>query len=142
MAPRMMLYPAFILTFWTFAMAAVMIRRAFDAVNKGGLNPEYFRYGAGFDAPHSMRSAYLLYSNLFEMPVLFYLAIVFIYITDTANALLLTLEWAYVAFRIVHSFTLLDNRNIKSRRNAFLASVMVLLLMWAVLCFRITLAPR
>lgn len=97
------------------------------------------RYGTGFDAPHSMRSACLLYGNLFEMPILFYLAVVFIYITDTADALLLALGWAYVAFRVVHSFALLDNRNIKSRRNALLASAIVLLAMWAVLCRKIAL---
>lgn len=123
------LYPMFALVLWTLFIALLMNRRAFRAV-KEGLNPEYFRFSRGFKAPPYMISAYQHYSNLFEMPVLFYAAILTIYITATNSLLLLSLAWAYVAARGVHSLYHLSNTNVLRRRDAFIASYLLLLLLW------------
>lgn len=126
------LYPLIALVAWTLAIAVVMIRRAFRAVGEG-LNPEYFRYGKGFKAPGYMLSAYHHFENLFEMPVLFYLAIVTIHITHLTNIPLIFLSWAYVVSRVIHSHYHLDNSNVPYRRNAFIVSYVILILLWGVL---------
>lgn len=123
------LYPLIALVAWTLLMAIVMIRRAFRAVGEG-LDPEYFRYGKGVEPPGYMLSAYQHFENLFEMPVLFYLAIVTIHITHINNTVLLTLAWAYVVSRAVHSRYHLENSNVPYRRNAFLVSYILLVLLW------------
>lgn len=126
------LFPLIALVAWTLAMAMVMIRRAFRAVGEG-LNPEYFRYGKGFTPPGYMLSAYQHFENLFEMPVLFYLAVVTIHITHISNVLLLSLSWAYVVSRVIHSHYHLDNSNVPYRRNAFIVSYVILVVLWGVL---------
>lgn len=126
------LYPAFALAGWTFVMAAVMLRSAFKAVGEG-LDPRYFRHGSGFEAPGYMRAAYQHYTNLFEMPVLFYAAVLMAYVTVQVTPALLGLAWLYVAARVVHSLIHLKNTNIPRRRDSFLVSVAVLLILWGVL---------
>ncbi len=125
------LYPMFALILWTLSIALVMNRRAVRAVREG-LNPEYFRYGRGFKAPAYMQSAYQHYSNLFEMPVLFYTAGITIYITALNSMILLTLAWLYTALRFAHSLYHLSNINILRRRDTFIASYVVLVLLWIV----------
>lgn len=123
------LYPLFVLVAWTLLMALVMIKRAFRAVGEG-LDPEYFRHSKGFTPPDYMLSAYQHFENLFETPVLFYVALAIIYMTNINNALLLTLAWGYVAARIVHSLYHLDNSNVPRRRNAFIVSFGLLVVLW------------
>lgn len=135
MKQYLMFYPVFALAGWTFIMAVVMLRSAIKAVGEG-LNPEYFRYGVG-EPPGYMRSAYQHYSNLFEMPVLFYVVVLATYILQQGNFVLLGLAWLYVAARIIHSLIHLKNRNIRRRRDSFLASNVVLILMWGVLFARL-----
>lgn len=126
------LYPLFALAGWTFLMAVFMLRTAFRAVGEG-LSVEYFRYGAGAEPPGYMRAAYQHYSNLFEMPVLFYAAGVLAYVTGQASSLLLGLAWAYVVTRMAHSVLHLKNTNIPRRRDAYLLSALLLMVMWVVL---------
>ncbi len=125
------LYPMFTLVLWTLAIAIVTIKRAYRAVGEG-LNPEYFRYGEGFKAPGYMLSAYQHYSNLFEMPVLFYAVTLTIYTTQVNSALLLTLAWLYTFLRTLHSFYHLANTNIPRRRDTFIAGYSVLVLLWGI----------
>ena len=139
MKTNAIIYPAFALAGWTFVMAAVMFRSAVKAIGEG-LNPRYFRYGEGFEPPDYMRSAYQHYTNLFEMPVLFYTAIVVTYVTGQTSGLLLVLAWAYVVLRVVHSVFHLKNTNVPRRRDSFLLSVAVLIAVWGVLLVRVATA--
>lgn len=131
MEQKSILYPLLALAAWTLLMAVVMIRRAFRAVGEG-LNPEYFRYSKGFRPPGYMLSAYQHFDNLFEMPVLFYALLITIYITANNSVQLLTLSWGYVVMRIFHSLAHLSNRNVPLRRNFFIASYVILVLLWSV----------
>jgi len=130
------LYPLFALAGWTFLMAVFMLRTAFKAVGEG-LSVEYFRYGSGAEPPGYMRAAYQQYTNLFEMPVLFYAVGVLTYVTEQATSLLLGLAWAYVGMRMAHSVLHLRNTNVPRRRDAYLLSAVLLMTMWGVLFFNI-----
>ncbi len=130
------LYPLFALVAWTLLMAVVMIRRAFRAVGEG-LSPEYFRFGLGHTPPHYMLAAYQHFENLFEMPVLFYVAILTLYATNIKSTLLLILAWGYVVARITHSRYHLDNRDVVRRRNAFMASYVILVALWIGVAVRV-----
>ncbi len=70
------------------------------------------------------------FRNLFEMPVLFYLAAVLSLILFVQDTLLVQLAWAYVALRAVHSFVHCTYNRVLHRFLAYAASSLVLLLMW------------
>lgn len=70
------------------------------------------------------------FRNLFEMPVLFYLAVVLSLILFVQDTLLVQLAWAYVALRALHSFVHCTYNRVLHRFLAYAASSLVLLLMW------------
>ena len=73
------------------------------------------------------------YRNLFEAPVLFYLALVVAFAIGHVTSLVLALAWAYVAARFLHSYIHCSYNRIKHRFNAFLASSVLLWTLWIVL---------
>ncbi len=70
------------------------------------------------------------YSNLFETPVLFYTAILLTLILMVQDSILVTLAWAYVASRYVHSFIHVTYNRVMHRFSAFIFSSLVLLAFW------------
>ena len=69
--------------------------------------------------------------NLFEMPVLFYLAIVITLVLLIQDIWLIALSWAYVLLRVVHSFIHCTYNNVLHRFTAYVSSCVILFLMWA-----------
>jgi len=70
------------------------------------------------------------FSNLFEMPVLFYVAILLAMSLLVADPVLVALAWLYVALRIVHSTIHTTYNKVMHRFYAFAASALVLLAIW------------
>ena len=73
------------------------------------------------------------FRNLFELPVLFYLALVVAALTAQTGTPVLVLAWLFVALRIVHSAIHCGYNKVMHRFQAYLAGGMVLWLLWAVL---------
>ena len=77
------------------------------------------------------------YRNLFEAPVLFYLALVVAALAGQVTTLVLGLAWAYVACRVLHSWIHCTYNRVKHRFYAFLASNVVLWALWIVLAIHL-----
>lgn len=70
------------------------------------------------------------FRNLFELPVLFYVALVVAAITGQVNATTIALAWAFVLLRIVHSAIHCTYNKVMHRFYAYVAGGMVLWLLW------------
>ena len=75
------------------------------------------------------------FKNLFELPVLFYLALVVAAQTAQVNALTLTLAWLFVALRIAHSAIHCSYNKVYHRFYAYLLGGFALWALWAVLVY-------
>jgi hypothetical protein len=75
------------------------------------------------------------FRNLFELPVLFYLALVVAVHTAQVGALTLVLAWAFVALRAVHSAIQCSYNRVYHRFYAYFAGSVALWLLWAALAF-------
>lgn len=73
------------------------------------------------------------YRNLFETPVLFYLALLVAFVTAQVSPLVLGLACAYAGLRYLHSYIHCTYNRIKHRFYVFLASNLVLWTLWGVL---------
>lgn len=73
------------------------------------------------------------FRNLFELPVLFYLALVVAAATGQVSVATLILAWAFVALRIVHSAIQCSYNKVMHRFYAYVAGGLVLWTLWAVL---------
>jgi len=70
------------------------------------------------------------FRNLFELPVLFYLALAVCAHTGFVNALTLGLAWAFVALRIVHSAIHCGYNRVLHRFYAYVAGFFALVALW------------
>jgi hypothetical protein len=80
------------------------------------------------------------FRNLFEVPVLFYALCGFIAITRMTTLLLLACAWGYVALRAAHAYIHLTHNKVVRRFQTFVASTIVLYVMWGVFAVRLVMA--
>ena len=62
--------------------------------------------------------------------MLFYVACLTLYVTQTLDATVLYLAWLYVALRACHSIVHLTYNNVFHRLSVFAASNVILLIIW------------
>jgi len=77
------------------------------------------------------------YMNLLELPVLFYVAGVLIYVTGGATPAMLMTAWAYVGLRVLHSLIHLTYNHVIQRMLVFAASNVVLVALWMLAGFKV-----
>lgn len=68
--------------------------------------------------------------NLFELPVLFYVAALLSLLLMIQDPLLVWLSWSFVGFRITHSVVHCTYNDVNHRFAMYAASCLVLLLIW------------
>ena len=83
------LIPVVALTFWTFIILNVLGFSRIRAGTKGQIKPNDFSIGESSNVPDFVRLTNRNYMNLLELPVLFYIGCVIIYITETQSQALL-----------------------------------------------------
>ena len=70
------------------------------------------------------------YANLFESPVLFYIAILLTLLLMVQDSILVILSWTYVTSRYIHSFIHITYNQVMHRFSVFIFSSFVLLAIW------------
>jgi hypothetical protein len=131
------LYPMFALVALTFGVLLLIPVARFRAAFRGQVNPGDFRYGESARVPGTVSLPNRNFMNLLEMPVLFYVACLALYVTGKADEISIALAWVYVALRVAHSAVHLTYNNVFHRLAAYAASVAVLLVIWARFAFAI-----
>jgi hypothetical protein len=71
------------------------------------------------------------FRNLFEVPVLFYVLCLALYVTHRQGAALLALCWLFVALRAVHSAIHCSYNNVMHRFFVYVTSTVLLFGLWA-----------
>jgi hypothetical protein len=136
-SPTLILYPVFAM----FLLVAVVLLRMrsmrFAAVRRKEVSPKYYRAFQGGEEPEPLRVISRHFSNLFEVPVLFYVGAIMIYVTHQVTPWLVWCAWAYVALRYVHTYVHLTSNNVVVRFSVYFASGFVLLVMWSGLLVRL-----
>jgi hypothetical protein len=114
-----------------FGLVRLGMARA--ATIKGGHPPQYYRAQIGPAEPEATVVAVRHWSNLFELPTLFYAACISAYVLNAVNGLALGFAWAYVAARLVQSAVHLTYNNPGHRGLAFMVGAVCVFALWVVL---------
>jgi hypothetical protein len=77
------------------------------------------------------------YVSQFELPVLFYVVLLFALATGLADGVLIGLAWAFVVSRLVHSLVHTGTNRIATRFKVFVAGLVFVVGMWAWFGFRL-----
>lgn len=124
-----LIYPLSIQVFLTFAIGFLTLKSRMHAVKHKEVSPSYFKHNRG-KAPESMLRYGDNFQNQFELPVLFYLLISLLLITETSHIGFLIGAWLFVATRLIHSYIHIKTNHILHRMKLFVAGVLTLMVMW------------
>lgn len=124
------LYPVFALAAWTFLVLLTLPFVRFRAAARREVTIDDFRFGESPAVPAQVSVPNRNLMNLLELPVLFYVVCVLLYVTGGAPSAALRLAWVYVALRIIHSLIHLTYNRVVHRLAAFAASNVVLVALW------------
>ena len=80
------------------------------------------------------------FRNLFEVPVLFYVLCGYLAITGFTSVFLLACAWGFVFLRALHTYIHLTKNNVIRRFQAFVASSIVLYVMWGIFAVKLVIA--
>lgn len=125
------LWPTFALVGLIFIVWFALFVARFGHIKRNPPRPENFATGEAamrYFEPVEMPANNL--RNLFEMPVLYFALVPLLLITHHANHLQVVLAWIYVVLRAVHSFIHIGPKKVMPRFMVYLASCVVLSVMW------------
>lgn len=131
------LLPLLALVLVTFIVAGLMYSRRINTMKTERIHPQKVYNRAAMAEYLKDTRASDNYLNLFESPILFYLAIFTIILTSKQTPPLLILCWIYVAFRAVHSFIHCSYNKVYHRFIAFILSILTLAAIWLILAVQL-----
>lgn len=111
-----------------FALYALLSARRVALVKAGKIEASVFRENR--DEPDESLVVRNSISNQFELPVLFHLCCVLLYVTEADNILSLGLAWLFVALRYAQAVIHVTGNRLRYRRPLFMAGFLVLVAMW------------
>jgi len=130
MNPERILLPMAALAAWTFAVLLIIPYKRIGAGFKGLVTWRDFKYGESAKVPPDVSIPNRNFMNLLEMPVLFYVACLTLYVTKRVDTVLVVLAWIYVALRVAHSAVHLTYNRVRDRLVVYAASAVVLAMIW------------
>lgn len=125
-------YPMLVMMTLTVSVIILLAYRRLGAMKSGETKSfGYFRTFAGNSPePVKVQVAQRNFTNLFELPVLFYVVCLAAAFFDRVDTVSLSLAWTYVALRGIHSFVHLTRNNVQIRFIIFSLSLIPLVALW------------
>jgi hypothetical protein len=121
------LTPVLALVSWTLIVWFWMYARRIPAMNAAGLDPQEAQHPGSLNVlPKPARFAADNYNHLHEQPTIFYALIIYSQLAGVADELNLTLAWAYVGLRVLHSLVQITVNKVTLRFTLFAVSTLVL----------------
>jgi hypothetical protein len=126
-------YPALAMVVLTIVVWFRMYTMRVAQMKRERIHPQSVATSAALAARLTDSRAADNFRNLFELPVLFYLALVVAAFAGLVTSLVLGLAWLFVVLRIVHSAIHCTYNKVMHRFKAYLAGGFALWSLWAVL---------
>ena len=130
MKPESILLPPAVLALWTLAVLLLIPLHRIRAARAGRVTSDDFKYGESPRVPPEVAIPNRHMMNLLELPVLFYMSSLFLYVMRATTPSALALAWAYVGLRLGHSVVHLSYNKVMHRLALFALSNVVLVSIW------------
>jgi len=130
MDTRLIYWPAVAMVALTLAVWLRLYQVRIGEMRRERIHPQALATSAQAAARLRDTRAADNFRNLFELPVLFYLALVVAAQTGLVGAPVLALAWAFVALRVLHSAIHCSYNKVMHRFCVYFAGAWVLWLLW------------
>ncbi len=138
MASASIFWPVVAMAALSFVVMLMTLRERVGQLRRERIHPQSVSTSAQMAARLADSRCADNLRNLFELPVLFYAAVLVAFVTAQGSALVTGLAWTYVALRVAHSVIHCSYNKVMHRFVAFLASALVLFVLWARLAWGLT----
>jgi hypothetical protein len=136
MTIQMVLLPVFVQVALTFAMLFWMGSVRTRSVSSGETKMRDIALGQQA-WPTRTQQISNNYHSQFQLPLLFYVLVIFAWLTKMADLLFLVMAWIFVISRLAHTYVHTTSNHVPTRFKVFAVGVFVLLAMWIIFAVRI-----
>ncbi len=126
------LYPLFALAAWTLIVLGLIPVARVRAGRRREIVSDDFKFGESPRVPGHVSIPNRNYMNLLELPMLFYVVGIVLYVTGGASTAAIAVAWAFVVLRVVHSVIHLTYNRVLHRLAAFSAANAALVVLWVI----------
>ena len=131
MSFKPILIPLLVQVLLTFSVWIYLFAWRIPEIRRKGIDPQRLQdRAAAHDLLPDSANASNNLKNLFELPVLFYTAVLLSLLLMIQDMLLVQLAWGFVALRVVHSVIHCTYNNVNHRFAAYALSCLMLLFIW------------
>ena len=135
MNPTAILWPMIAHVALVYIVYALISRARIKAVKSGAATSSQFRENR--DEPAGSLFIRNNLENQFELPMLFYPAVLALYVTDGVSIVTVILAWLFVVSRYLHAWIHVTTNRIRHRRPAFILGYFILAVLWLMLALHI-----
>ncbi|MDF1775398.1 MAG: MAPEG family protein [Rhizobiaceae bacterium] len=121
-------WPLIVQTALIYAIYVLASGRRVSAVRSGKAKASEFKIPMIEPQPSATAVRNLI--NQFELPFLFYIVCVILYMVNGVNDAIVALAWLFVASRFVHSWVHVSSNDLRKRRPLFLVGFVVNAILW------------
>lgn len=132
MNQEIVFYPLILQVLLTFFVGFKLLQLRIKAVRQDGLNPRHFLLNRGGKIPDYLAKVDQHYINLFELPILFYLLVITLYVTQQVNLAQLILLWGFVISRLIHTSVHITFNALLWRLSTFIIGALLLFIAWII----------
>ena len=129
MSIQSVLFPVFVEVALVFVLLGLLAGARQAAMRAHGITGRDIALGDEA-MPARARQIANCYANQFEMPILFFLAVIFGIVLHQTGWLFVLIEWVFVACRIAHAVVHTGGNVVKLRGALFLGSAAATALLW------------
>lgn len=131
MSPNAILYPVFAMFLLVAIVLFRLARLRLGAISRREIRISHFRHYAldGSETDEMLFTARNL-ANIFEVPVLFFVVCILIYVTSNVDLYYVILAWAYVVGRYVHTYIHVTSNVVRTRFFVYMTTNFVMLAIW------------
>lgn len=132
---QLALIPVYLIYIVTIAIQMFRVRSR--AVREKKVSLSYFKSYTESDIPDQLQVYKNHYSNQFEFPILFMITCAVIGTLKLGSPLVLSLSILFMGTRMAHSYIHLGRNNPIQRAQAFLMGIILLLVIWLHIIFKL-----
>ena len=132
----LIIYPILAVVLMNFIVMFHMRYMIVKAIKKRDVKYKFFRAYEG-SAPEYLLTSRHHYKNFFEIPILFYLLCLVLYMIDDVSAIDLWIAWLFVLFKGIHSYIRITSNYVPYRAYSFNVCVFLLFGGWIILVIKI-----
>jgi hypothetical protein len=130
-------WPMLVQAALTYGIYALGSKRRMTAIASGEAKPGQFKIPGGGDEPERSATAMRSLINQFELPILFYVCCLALFVLNAAGAAAIALAWGFALSRLAHAYVHVTSNRLRFRRPAFVLGFFIQGAMWALLAWRL-----